>query len=384
MEANRRLVLTALVVVAGVITWFVLSAVFGTVFFALTVAAVVLPVQLLLERQGVPPYWAAVVTTVATFIGGVLVLAPLFVVVYMRREELVQLVRQLPGEFSASAFGQTYSVSISEAQDFLVTYLSDVAVQAARATPDLSLKLLLFVMVLFGFLVGQNHVYATTMGIVPARYRDAASSLHETANDTLQAIYVLQIATAVGTFAMALPTFWLLGYDYPVTMAVVAGVLQFLPVIGPSVLIGVTALFHVSQNDVNAAILVVVVGGIVVAYLPDAVIRPRLASMTADMPGSLYFVGFVGGLLSVGPVGVIIGPLVVALFAESVALLSEEVAEVPLPSDHELAGESHVFDGDGANPDSSGDDRPDPDDDGNWTARSDEDAPDGPDGDGRD
>jgi predicted PurR-regulated permease PerM len=42
------------------------------------------------------------------------------------------------------------------------------------------------------------------------------------------------------------------------------------------------------------------------------------------MPGSLYFIGFTGGLLSVGAVGVIAGPLLVALLSESITLLSEE------------------------------------------------------------
>ncbi|WP_440988574.1 AI-2E family transporter [Haloarchaeobius baliensis] len=333
MELNRRLGLALVVVVVGALTWWVISEVFGTVFFALTVASVVLPLQKRLEKRGIPEYWAAIVTTVATFVGGVLVFSPLFVVAYVRREQLFGLVEQLPETFSLTAFGTTYELSFEEVQSMALDFLTVLLEDAARATPDLSLKVLVFVMVLFGFLVGQDHAYRTAMGVVPVEYRDAMQALHERTKDTLQAIYLLQIATAVGTFLMALPTFWALGYDYPVTMAVIAGVLQFLPVIGPSLLIGAAALYHVSVGDVNAAILVVVVGGVVIAYLPDALIRPRLASMTADMPGSLYFVGFVGGLLTVGPVGVIMGPLAVALFTESVTQLSEEVPEVPVPED---------------------------------------------------
>ena len=333
MELNRRLGLALVVVVVGALTWSVISAVFGTVFFALTVASVVLPLQKRLEARGIPAYWSAVVTTGATFVGGLLVFSPLFVVAYVRREQLFGLVETLPETFSVTALGTTYELSLEEAQSMALDFMTVLLEDAARAAPDLSLKVLVFVMVLFGFLIGQGHAYRTALGVVPVEYRDAVRALHERTKDTLQAIYLLQIATAVGTFAMALPTFWLLGYDFPVTMAVIAGVLQFLPVIGPSLLIGAAALYHVSSGDVNAAILIVVVGGVVIAYLPDAIIRPRLAAMTADMPGSLYFVGFVGGLLTVGPVGVIMGPLAVALFTESVALLSDEVPEVPIPDD---------------------------------------------------
>ena len=54
-------------------------------------------------------------------------------------------------------------------------------------------------------------------------------------------------------------------------------------------------------------------------------VRPRLARHTADLPGSLYFIGFTGGLLSVGPIGFIAGPLVVALLVEATELLASEV-----------------------------------------------------------
>lgn len=365
MELNRRLGLALVVVVVGAITWTVISAVFGTVFFALTVASVVLPLQKRLEARGIPEYWAAIVTTVATFVGGVLVFSPLFVVAYVRRTQLFDLVETLPETFSVTAFGTTYELSFEEMQAMALDFLTVLLEDAARAAPDLSLKVLVFVMVLFGFLVGQDHAYRTALGVVPVEYRDAMQALHERTKDTLQAIYLLQIATAVGTFLMALPTFYILGYDYPVTMAVIAGVLQFLPVIGPSLLIGAAALYHVSVGDIDAAVLVVVVGGVVIAYLPDAIIRPRLASMTADMPGSLYFVGFVGGLLTVGPVGVIMGPLAVALFTESVTLLSDEVPEVPVTADTVSdTDDSPDGGGDGEWTDGTGDPPPDGDVDG--------------------
>jgi hypothetical protein len=58
---------------------------------------------------------------------------------------------------------------------------------------------------------------------------------------------------------------------------------------------------------------VLVVVGVPIGVVPDAVIRPRLASWAADLPTSLYFIGFVDGVLTVGPVGSIAGPLVVEL-----------------------------------------------------------------------
>ncbi|WP_435359957.1 AI-2E family transporter [Haloarchaeobius sp. DFWS5] len=325
MQLNRRIVLAVLVVLAGVLAWVTLSAVFATVFFALTVASVVSPVQRWFEDRGLPNYWAGVLTTAVTFLGVLAIFAPLAIILYARSDRLVELIRGLPAEFAVDAFGFSYSLEFDEVQLLAVNYLQSLGLSVAKATPDLIFKVTLFVMVLFSFLVAQDRVYSAGIAVVPPRYHDIANSLVERVNDTLFAIYVLQIATAVGTFIVALPVFWVLGYDYWVSMAVVAGVLQFLPIIGPSVLIAAVALWELSEGRIQSAALVAVVGSIFIGYLPDAVIRPRLAKMTADMPGSLYFVGFIGGLLSVGPVGVIAGPLVVAMFVETLELLAEDV-----------------------------------------------------------
>lgn len=71
------------------------------------------------------------------------------------------------------------------------------------------------------------------------------------------------------------------------------------------------------------AIAVLVLGLVVVSFIPDAIIRTKLAARTGKISSGLYFVGFVGGILTIGPIGLIVGPLVVTLLLEVVELLSE-------------------------------------------------------------
>lgn len=109
------------------------------------------------------------------------------------------------------------------------------------------------------------------------------------------------------------------------TLSAVAAILQFVPVVGPSVLLAALAGYHLAVGELLRAVLVATVGGVVIALLPDVLIRPRLARRTADIPGSLYFVGFFGGVLTLGPIGVVAGPLAVGLFVEVATLLSAEL-----------------------------------------------------------
>jgi len=50
-------------------------------------------------------------------------------------------------------------------------------------------------------------------------------------------IFAVQTLTSVATFLMALPVFYFLGYDAFLSLSVAAGLLQFVPIIGPSVLV---------------------------------------------------------------------------------------------------------------------------------------------------
>lgn len=86
-------------------------------------------------------------------------------------------------------------------------------------------------------------------------------------------------------------------------------------------LIGLLAVGDFVTGNVSRAVLVAVLGSVLVGLAPDAIVRPRLASRAAHLPTSLYFIGFTGGLLTLGAVGFIAGPLVVALL-EAVALPS--------------------------------------------------------------
>jgi predicted PurR-regulated permease PerM len=104
-------------------------------------------------------------------------------------------------------------------------------------------------------------------------------------------------------------------------------------VVGPSIVVLTLGAYQLSIGESTAAILVITLGLVLVGFLPDALIRPRLASFTAGMPGSLYFVGFVGGVLTIGLVGFIAGPLAVAVLIEAAEQLTMEMGVEPSGED---------------------------------------------------
>ncbi|MFD1685091.1 AI-2E family transporter [Halobellus litoreus] len=325
MTRTRRYALGAVFVLAGLTAAVLLQSVLGTVFFAVTVAYLLWPVRRTLVARGFSRRVASGGATLGALLMTVLVLVPLAVVVYLRFDSFVALVGLLPDELILDAFGFQYAMTLESLTSVVVDIVERTARRAATAAPVLVLKATLFVFLVYSLLFYGTDARQAVLALVPPGYGDAAAALNRRTRETLFAIYVLQAATALGTFALALPVFFLLGYDSVVTLATISAVLQFVPVVGPSVLLAGLAVYHVAVGELLRAVLVFLVGGLVIALLPDVLIRPRLARETADIPGSLYFVGFFGGVLTLGPIGVVAGPLAVGLFVESAALLSAEL-----------------------------------------------------------
>ncbi|WP_435068126.1 AI-2E family transporter [Haloplanus sp. C73] len=333
MTLDRRYVLGALFGLLALTAAVLLAGVLATVFFAVTVAYLLVPLREELTRRGLSPWRASLVSTATAVIAVSLLALPLAVVVVGRLDAIIAFLAALPPTVSVELYGFSATVTLADARSVAVAFGRQLARTSVLAAPVLGLKLTVFVMVVFALLSRTAETHRAMIAVVPHGYRDVVRSLAQRARSTLFAIYVLQAATAVGTFVVALVLFFLLGYPYYLTLAVLSAILQFLPVVGPSLLIGLLAVAHLVVGDPAQAALVAVLGGFFVAWLPDVVIRPRLARETADLPGSLYFVGFVGGLLTLGPVGIIAGPLAVALVIEMGGILSTELNQVSVEDD---------------------------------------------------
>ncbi|THE65798.1 AI-2E family transporter [Salinadaptatus halalkaliphilus] len=324
-EVPRQYVLAGIVVALGVVTAGILLEVLGTILFALTVAYVLAPVQGWLVRRGLSEWTGAVVATLFGFVTTVAVFSPIVMTLYLRTDEIIDIVEGLPAEIPITILEYTYTVEVVELQALAVDILAGVAVSVVTQLPVLAVKFALFAILLFALLLQGDAAGRAAIAPVPPAYRDVVFALATRARETLYAIYVLQLATAVATLLIAYPLFWALGYELAFTLALFAAILQFVPIIGPTLLIAPIALYQVAAGELLAAALIGVLGIALVAWFPDIVVRPRLARRSAGIPGSLYFVGFTGGLFTLGAIGIVVGPLIVAVFVEAVDLLADEV-----------------------------------------------------------
>ncbi len=323
MIIDRRRILGGLLIALVVLTAVLLAEILPTVVFAITVAYVLYPLRQQLVRRGVPRRLASAAATAVGFLVVVLLVVPSLYVLYRRRMELFETLGRLPESVPIAVGGFELVVEMAPLLDTAQVWARQLGIEIAAAAPRLVLSFAVFTFLVYGILSRPNAVRKATFRVVPPEYHDIPMRLHARTRTTLYSIYVLQATTAAATFLLAFVLFWSLGYDSPFVLAVVAGMLQFIPVVGPSVLIVLLAASDLMLGDPTRAVAVLVLGLFVVSFIPDAVIRTQLADRTGEISAGLYFVGFVGGILTVGAIGLIVGPLVVSLLLEVVDLLAE-------------------------------------------------------------
>ena len=328
---TRTRLLVVSLVVLGLLSTVVLAEVAYTLVFAITVAYALFPPRQILVDRGYSKRVATAAVAGVAGLGLLAILFPSFYVLYRRRGALVDLLQSVPAEIPIEISGMAFVVETAPLVAGGTQFLREVALSMASTAAVISLKALLFGMVVYGILLKPGVVRVVAFGLVPESGHDVLLRFHERVRETLVGIYLVQAATAIATGVVAYIVFALLGYDAALSLAVVAGILQFIPVVGPSVVVGTLAAVDLLNGNAPRAVAVLLVGLFVIGFLPDAVLRPRFAGVS-KLPTTLYFVGFVGGVLTLGPIGFVVGPLVIGLLVETVSLLSAELEnEVPPP-----------------------------------------------------
>ena len=127
-------------------------------------------------------------------------------------------------------------------------------------------------------------------------------------------------------------TLALLGVGSPVLLGVLMGVLSVIPAVGPGLVWAPIAIgLFASGLWVQGLILVVV--GVLIVGMADNLLRPMLVGRTARLPDYVVLLATLGGLSVFGFSGLVIGPVLAALFFVSWRLFEEEFSPAETPDE---------------------------------------------------
>ncbi|MEP9401322.1 AI-2E family transporter [Sphingomonas sp. VNH70] len=123
--------------------------------------------------------------------------------------------------------------------------------------------------------------------------------------------------------ALGAITFWIVGLPAALLWGVVMAIAALLPAVGPAIIWGPVGIYLLATGAVWQGV-VVFASGVLVIGLADNILRPLLVGRDTGIPDWLVLVTTLGGIDLLGLSGIVVGPVVAALFLTGWSILAEQ------------------------------------------------------------
>lgn len=170
---------------------------------------------------------------------------------------------------------------------------------------------IMFFIMYYGFVEGDKW-FSKIQSVIPFNKQRREKLVKEIKNVTKGVIYG-QIFVAVLQGILGGIGFFVVGIPNPVFWGFIMTILAFLPIVGTGLIWGPAGIILIAEGNIIWGIFLLVYGFFIVAGI-DNIIRPRIISGKGKIHPIVALIGIIGGLKVFGFLGIIIGPLIAALF----------------------------------------------------------------------
>lgn len=180
----------------------------------------------------------------------------------------------------------------------------------------------LMMFILFFAIRDSERVFRALRELVPLEEKEKTRLFGHLASVTRALVYGTGVTAIVQGTLIGLG-FAAVGLPSPVVFGVLAALAALVPLAGTPVVWVPAVIVLAAQGRWTAALIIVVWGGFVTTI--DNFLRPWLVSGRAEIGALTVFVGVLGGIAAFGPIGIIFGPLVLALAIALIRFSLEKV-----------------------------------------------------------
>ena len=191
---------------------------------------------------------------------------------------------------------------------FFASSLSGVA----RGASAFFLDLFIFLYALFLFLKADHSAVNDALrftGLPTEVQKRAAQRMLSVSRATIKGTVVIGLMQG----ALGGAGFWMAGIENPAFWGAVMVLFSLIPAVGPLLIIMGGSVWLLLTGDITAGIGLAA-WGIAVVGTVDNIMRPVLVGKDAEMPDLITLLSTLGGLASFGASGLVIGPVLAALF----------------------------------------------------------------------
>jgi predicted PurR-regulated permease PerM len=186
-----------------------------------------------------------------------------------------------------------------------------LSVAAVRTLGDGILQLVLVTFIVF-FYYRDGHRFAEVIGRIAGRISgDMSTEVLDVVVGTTRSVFIGIAGTAAAQAVVAFIGFLIAGVPGAFLLSVGTFVLSVVPM-GPVLLWGGAAVWLYLQGETGWAIFMIAWGALVISSI-DNFVKPLLIARGSTLSLALIFLGVLGGVFAFGFIGVILGPVLLAL-----------------------------------------------------------------------
>lgn len=191
---------------------------------------------------------------------------------------------------------------------------------------------LLFMLIALFFVYRDGETFAAQVDllgerILPARWGRISRVVPATISSTVSGMTLI----AIGEGIVLGIAYWIAGVPSPVTLGVITGVMALIPG-GAPLSFSLVSVYLIASGSPLAGILLFAWGSTEL-FIVDKTLRPRLVGGPIKLPFLPTFFGLIGGVKTMGFLGLFIGPVLMALL---VAIWREWLRELQMPQAVEI------------------------------------------------
>jgi predicted PurR-regulated permease PerM len=241
---------------------------------------------------------------------------------------LVPILQRLgAGEFSVAAY-------VGEHREELAQMLRAPAGRLAGQALFTLLTLIIALLTMFFMLRDGWRLREPALQLIPLP-RDRSQSILERLAETIRAVFIGTVLVAILQGTVIGIAYAFAGVEHALLLGVVSVVLCIVPLVGAPVLyvpVGVTLFL---QGNPQGALIVLLTGLIVVSNI-DNLLKPFLIGGRVNLHPMAIFFSILGGVLLIGPIGVMAGPMLLT-FVLAIQDVVRERIELETEASAELA-----------------------------------------------
>lgn len=211
---------------------------------------------------------------------------------------------------------------LARTSEVIFSWLSRQAFAVLGGVTLAIINLVIAVVGLYYLLRSRDAGWSYVRPIIP--FSDAgADALRSRFTMVTRATVLGILATAISQGTTLALAFWIVGLPNVLVWGVVTGLVSILPVLGSALVWVPGVLVLVSSGRYGAAGVLLAIGLIVVSNI-DNVVRPMVYRHVSGLHPLVTLVGAFAGIRLLGLAGLLLGPLAISFFFETVRMYREE------------------------------------------------------------